>query len=341
MKLQRFTDYLLANRLRTVLLLVAISLMPSAGVSIGVAGKALSIVYTMCITIGMMLGVLFAGFVTLRKGAFDGALMTAAVTVPTLLKFVIEMQGQGAALPSFVYWTLVSLALVWAVSNLLTWIFAILLYRQMTWSAILQVAALGGVLVVSVVHLAYPDVVDWWTVQFNHMANQVVAALPDSTDAAQFMSVMKQRAIENAKDYNGTIIGILLLSALTTLAVARWWQAALYSPGMLRRELHHIRLSNLAGVLFLISQLLAAQGNSVVLDILPILYLLFACAGLSVIHYLFGFMVSPTRGFWLALLYVVIYYTMPISLMLISIVALMDVWFDLRKRLKKSSNHLI
>ncbi len=142
-------------------------------------------------------------------------------------------------------------------------------------------------------------------------------------------------AINQAKNHiSGMIVTMLLLNAMIHLIVARWWEAALYSPGTLRRELHHIRLSNLAGVLFLFTQLLAAKSNSVVLDFLPIVYLLFACAGLSVFHYFLGLMVSPSRWFWLGLLYVIIFYTMPLSLMLISMVGLFDVWFDLRKRLR-------
>jgi hypothetical protein len=45
-------------------------------------------------------------------------------------------------------------------------------------------------------------------------------------------------------------------------------------------------LSTLAGILFLASLVLAYLGNKVVLDVMPIVYGLFAAAGLSLIHYL-------------------------------------------------------
>ena len=55
----------------------------------------------------------------------------------------------------------------------------------------------------------------------------------------------------------------------------------IYNPGSLRKELHRIRLSQLAGLLFLISMVFSYLGNSVVLDIMPVLYMLFCAAGLS------------------------------------------------------------
>jgi len=316
MKLQRFTEYLLANRLRAVLLLAVFSLIPVVG----------------------MLGVLFAGFVTLRKGAVEGAMMTVAATLPIVIKFLLMTAGHDSPLSPMVLWTAISFLVI---CNTLTWLLAVLLYRQMTWSAILQLAALVGVLVISVVHLAYPDVADWWGTQLTQLtasASESAASALSGVmqDSAKLPSEAQIEAINEAKNYaSGMIVMFLLLNAVMQLIVARWWQAVLYAPGMLRRELHHIRLSNLAGVLFLLSQVLAWQSNSVVLDILPILYLLFVCAGLSVIHYFLGLMVSPTRWFWVVLLYVMIYYTMPASMMLISLVALMDIWFDLRKRLRK------
>ena len=319
MNLKRFTEYLLANRLRAVLIFVIISLIPVKSVVLG-------IFYVVCVTFAIF----YAAFLTLRKGALEGAVALAIVTALTILKLVLVAPDNEMVLSPIVFWTTVGFWSLWVVSNTLTWLFAVLLDRKMTWSAILQVAALGGVVAISVLHLVYPDIATWWGVQLTNVTKQALTAMPEGSTTK-----FPVEAINQAKNHiSGMILTMLLLNATIHLVVARWWEATLYAPGLLRRELHHIRLSNLAGILFLLSQLLAAKGNSVVLDFLPIVYLLFACAGLSVLHYFLGLMVSPTRWFWLGLLYVAIFYTMPVSLMLISMVGLFDIWFDLRKRLK-------
>jgi uncharacterized membrane protein YccF (DUF307 family) len=68
---------------------------------------------------------------------------------------------------------------------------------------------------------------------------------------------------------------------------------------------------------------------------MPVLYTLFGAAGLSLIHYFFGQMRAPMVWFWLMLVYAVLIFSMPISVISISIFALADSWLDIRKRFKK------
>jgi hypothetical protein len=310
MKLKRFTDYMLEHRLRAVLLTFGFTFIPVVG----------------------MLGILYAALVTLRKGVAEGAVMTAAATLPYVFSFMLASHDPNA-LP-IVLWTAVGVAVL---SNVLTWVFAALLYRQMTWSAILQVAALVGVLVISVVHLVYPNVADWWSTQltsyYTQAASMMSGVLKNSANAP---SDAQLETIKITKDYaSGMVVAAVLLNAVMQLIVARWWQSLVFAPGMLRRELHNIRLSPLAGVLFALSLALSWMGNSVVLDVMPILYMLFGGAGLSVIHYFIGLMVSPTRWFWIALLYVALIFAMPTSMVFVAMVALLDIWLDLRRKLRK------
>lgn len=310
MKLKQFTHYLLQHRLLAVLLTFGFTFIPVLGV----------------------FGILYAAFVTLRKGVVEGAVMTVAATLPYIFSFMMASHDP-AALP-LVLWTAVSVAVA---SNILTWIFAVLLYRQMTWSAILQVAALVGVLAVSVVHLAYPNIADWWQAQLTSYYTQAASVMSGVLNTGvSTPSDAQMESINITKNYaSGMIIAAVLLNAVIQLMVARWWQAVLFAPGMLRKELHNIRLSPLAGVLFILSLVFSYLGNSVVVDMLPILYLLFAGAGLSVVHYFFALMVSPMRWFWIAVLYVALLFAMPTSMVFIAMVALLDIWLDLRKKLRK------
>ena len=108
----------------------------------------------------------------------------------------------------------------------------------------------------------------------------------------------------------------------------RWWQAVIWNPGSLHRELHNLRLSRLAGILFIVSLLFFYLGNTVILDIMPVLYVLFSVAGLSLIHYFLGLFHSPMTWFWLLIIYTILVLTIPMSFVVLALIALIDIWFD-------------
>jgi hypothetical protein len=299
---RRFTDYLLANRWQAIGFVFILTFLP---------------------ILGVFFGILIATFITLRKGAFEGAIATLATTLPYAAIFFMGGKYSGHAVPHVV-WAAVGVAVL---SNVLTWVFAVMLRRGVVWSNILQIAALAGVLAISVIHLIFPDVANWWGMQLQ----QVLNASDPKQQALQLetINITKQFA-------TGVMVTGILLNAILQLIVARWWEADIFSPGMLRKELHNIRLSRLAGLLFVFGLVLSYIGNSVVMDILPVIYLLFCAAGLSLIHYIFSTMiVSPTRWFWLLMLYMIVIFSLPVSLVMISALALLDIVFDVRKRFKK------
>lgn len=310
MKFKRLTHYLLQHRFRAVLLTFGFTFIPVVGV----------------------LGILFAALVTLRKGVAEGAVMTAAATLPYIFSFMMASHDPNA-LP-LVLWTAVGVAVA---SNVLTWVFAVMLYRQMTFSGIMQVAALMGVLLVSVIHLVYPDIANWWSMQLTSYYTQAASAMSDVlANGSNLPSDTQLDSIRVTKNYaSGLIISAVLVNAILQVVVARWWQSALFAPGTLRRELHNIRLSPLAGALSVLSLVFFYLGNDVVWDMMPVIAILFTCAGLSVFHYFLGLMVSPTRWFWIALLYVTLIFMMPISMIFVAMVALLDIWLDLRRKLRK------
>lgn len=307
MWLNRFTNYLLSHRWQAIFFTFIITFIPVLGI----------------------VGILIAAFVTLCKGAIEGAILTIAATIPYLGSFYLSKNPE-AALP-IVVWAGVGVAIL---SNILTWIFAVMLRREVSWSVILQIATLFGVLVVSVVHLIYPEVATWWGDQLQSYYNHAQALLKNNGAAGQDTQI---ETINITKQYaTGLMMAAILFNAILQLVVARWWQAIIYTPGSLRKELHAVRLSKLAGLLFIISLVFSYLGNRVVLDIMPILYLLFASAGLSLIHYLFGQLQTNTAWFWLSILYIAILFSLPVSLILISAFALLDIWLNIRKRYKKT-----
>lgn len=66
---------------------------------------------------------------------------------------------------------------------------------------------------------------------------------------------------------------------------------------------------------------------------MPVMYMMFGLAGLSLIHYLMG-LISKSSWFWLVLIYVGMIWLFPFSIVAIAIMALFDTWLNIRKRIK-------
>lgn len=310
MWLRRYTHYLLNHPLGALLLTFVCTFVPVIGV----------------------FGILFAALYTLRRGAFRGFPFMLAATLPYLASLYISGHHE-ASIPLMV-WAAVAVAIV---SNVLTYSFAVMLERGAGWSSILQVAALLGVLLISVIHLIYPNVSEWWLTSLSTYYKEAASAVSGVVSGTASPMDSQLETLNVTKFYaTGMMVAAVLLNAVMQLMVARWWEGLLFKPGILRRELHAIRLSRLAGGLFLLSLLLSYWGNTVVMDIMPVLYILFAAAGLSVIHCMFTFVEAPAaRLFWLSLVYIILILTLPSSVVVLAMLALFDIGFDIRSRFRK------
>lgn len=307
MFLKRLTHYLLKHRTQALLITFLITFLPIAGV----------------------LGIVIATLFTLVHGIIEGAFFAIAATLPYAISFFIS--GSKAATIPLVVWAAVGVAIV---SNVLTYCFAILLRQGASWSTIIQVAALLGVLVVSVIHLIYPDVAVWWKRELAAYleATKGLLIINKSSSSAD----LQLKAIDVTKDYaTGLMSAAILFNAIMQLIIARWWQVFIFKPKTLANELHTIRLNHWTGIFFVASLICLYLGNSVVVDIMPIEYLLFAGAGLSLVHYCFALVRSATKWFWLILFYFIFLVSLPVSVIIVSMLALLDIFFDVRKRLKK------
>ncbi|HLB42501.1 MAG TPA: hypothetical protein VJN02_06580 [Gammaproteobacteria bacterium] len=306
MWLHRFTNYILSNRWQTLCLVLFGTFVPVLG----------------------MLGILIATLITLRKSVIEGALLVIATTIPYIVSLFFSEHYRTAA--PIVLWATIGVA---SLSNILTWLFAIMLRYRSNWSQILQVATLIGVLVISVIHLLYPNIADWWGMQLQSYSNQALFGLWKNRIES---SDMQLEIINATKQYaTGVVIVAILFNAILQLVIARWWQTIIFHPKSLHKELQNIRLSQLAGILFAAGLVLAYLGNSVVLDIMPLLYMLFGVAGLSLIHYLFDLIQSPSTWLWVLVFYMVLIFSLPASAVLVAILALLDVWLNIRHRFKK------
>ena len=138
----------------------------------------------------------------------------------------------------------------------------------------------------------------------------------------------------------GVIVAFILCKIMLYIIIARWWQSACFSDiTSLRQAFHHIRLCSLAGMLFIISLVLTYLKNNVVLDIIPVAYLLFCTAGLSVVHYTVRLAVKTVTAqwFWLIFIYTLCVIISPFGLVTLCTIALIDIFGDIRKRLNTAN----
>lgn len=310
------------------------------------------------------LSIVITGLVTLRKGAVEGLWVLIAATLP----YFVLLPLQPLPLNLWILGVIV-------VSNLLTWVFAALLYHYDNWSFIFELAALIGIMIITSAHVIKPDLDSFWEKQLNTYLTQALSgnsngkALPSfvqqlnaskarllgqdlELQATEKSTLAHETSAEDntepevvsfvntAKTYaTGALTASLMFTALLQLLVARWWQMIFVNPAHLRTELYHIRLSPMAGLVFLAAIILSYFKISLAQDLLPILYLTFCIAGLSLIHHTLAKFTSLS-WLWLFVFYTILLcswmvYHLPLAFQLVAFMGLLDVWFDWRERLEK------
>lgn len=300
MLLRRFTDFILQGRVQAISVAFLSAFIPVIG---GVS-------------------ILIAVLVTLRKGAIEGGLVLLAASLPVGLGLIYRHES----MPNDVQITMFILGIV-ILSHLLTWFFAIILRQFNSWSMTLEFAVLLSVLVIGILHLFFPDIQDWWVTKLNDYftkAKEITGAVKDVSSKLQAIGLIKPFL-------TGLFVIILLLNALLQLLLARWWQAVIFNPGGLRKELYQVRLSYMAGIVFIVGLMFAYFNNEFALDELPVLFMAFFVAGMCLLHQLTS--TAKNSWVWLLLIYTIVFLLFPLSIIIIAFVALCDTGLDFRKRL--------
>ncbi len=270
------------------------------------------------------LGAVIMGLVTLRKGPKEGGMVALAISLPAI---VWAFLGHPQVLLGNVLY-----------GSLLVYIAALCLRILPSWRIVLQVTVLMGIAGVLVTHLVIHDVVVAWIHYYQQLAKTAGQLLGSAgLEQGRENWRMLKAALEQpyvvqtmAKMSTGIFIAFNILGSLLNLVIARLWQAALYNPGGLRRELLIIRLHSAWIGVWLID-LLGIWGHvNLAWDILPLLFLLFLPAGLSVVHASLAKRSKP--WFWIISFYAVLILLSPYSVIALILVAVLDSVVDLRQR---------
>ncbi|MBB72374.1 MAG: hypothetical protein CMF50_08245 [Legionellales bacterium] len=305
--LSRFGNYVLASRARAIISVLVFGFLP---------------------LLGWVSSVILA-LVTLRKGALEGLWVLVWVLIPTSI-FQFALGYTHLAWFSFLG------------GPVFIWAMALVLRRFASWTMVLELTALYGLLIVLGVHLLVPDIAGWWAHYYESALSGIsqTAASSSSGDAqtAQNVAGMLEQPDIVAfitKLATGTVAIMTLLFSLVNLALGRFWQALLFNPRGLRPELTNVRLGYIASGVLLVLGALAYGQFPLAWDLLPIMIGVFVAASLSVLHALLG--KTKLALAWLILVYVLLVVLSPYSVLAIILVGIVDSFVNLRERFKPAA----
>ena len=261
------------------------------------------------------LGFIILGLVTLRVSLKAGIVVLCWILIPGIIWAIMRQ-------PSW----LVGLA----VNGGLVLILGCILRRYSSWSYVLEIASLLGIVGILAAHGVATDLTQWWFVKLH-------AQLQNSNMVGELglSPADVQQLVKNiARFATGFWAALVLLSSILELLVARWWQATLYNPGGLRQEFYQIRISKWLTVVLIAAIAGALFRYTFLADLLPVAVLPFVFAGLSLIH--FVTYVKKITMFLLVSVYVVLFLFPQLIVGVLVMIALVDSWINLRQRLKKN-----
>lgn len=136
---------------------------------------------------------------------------------------------------------------------------------------------------------------------------------------------------QSASMMSGAFVTVMMLGALMSLLIARYWQATLYNPGGFRTEFHDLKLGALPALLAVAVSILAVLlGLPVFKNVAPIAIALFFFQGLAVFHSLVDAK-DMSKG-WLVGIYILLLFLLPHTMILLGALGMADNWLNIRKR---------
>ncbi|MBS0351090.1 MAG: hypothetical protein JSR33_07885 [Proteobacteria bacterium] len=259
---------------------------------------------------GFLAGIL-VGFTTLCRGYKEGLLVLVGVAIPAVM---------------VTFWKhsfLIDLVLL---RCLVVWILASVLRATTSWRFVIEIITVIGVIAVIGFYLAIPDVSAWWKALFSHyqgMFNTLVSGQISEDKVSQMINDMAPVA-------TGIFIGlIILLSAFCQSLIARWWQAALYRPGGLGKEFVEIRSGSVLATLMTIVVIAALFHVAIAVDLLPIVIMPLAIAGLCLAHK----WVRQNKKiiYLLVAIYIALIFLPVVVISILALAGYVDSWYDIRK----------
>lgn len=250
--------------------------------------------------------------VTLRKGAKEGGIILMWAILPSV---IFALMGY----PSVWFYNILG-------GSLIVYAVALVLRRTSSWTLVLEIVAVLGVIAVALVHILVPDILHRITQEILNFYNNYKGFLGADLEPA----AIQQMAILFAKFAIGAQVVLLLVIDLFNVLIARWLQALLYHPKGFHVELQNIRVGLVSVIMLLISLVGACLGWPLAIDILPVVLLPFTVAGISLAHDLVR--LNHLSKFWLIGFYALLILLFIYFIGILVAFVLADYWLNFRGR---------
>ncbi|GJM07449.1 MAG: hypothetical protein DHS20C10_11830 [marine bacterium B5-7] len=269
------------------------------------------------------------GFVTLRKGPKEGALMLLWAIMPAV---VFAYLGHP--------WVLLFDAVI---GGFLLWAMACILRATGSWLRVLQLSLLVGSVGVIAAHCLHADIASWWY----HMIDQTYhdklqmmkqdGLLLQAQEVGEMYGRFKDAGslLWVSRMSTGFAAMLSLASTIVNLLMARWWQGLLFNPGGLRQELFRVYLTITPVFLALLCGVAMHFQQYLAWDLSPVLALPLVFVGLLSCHRQFDG--RRAAGLFLFMLYALLFLFLPYSLVAVVGVGMLSTlmhWFQFIYRKK-------
>ncbi|HEY9053105.1 MAG TPA: DUF2232 domain-containing protein [Gammaproteobacteria bacterium] len=208
------------------------------------------------------------------------------------------------------------------------WLIAVVLRNTVSLGMALQAATVLGVVLVLVLHLAFPQLQTMVSADFAQMLQPVMEQQPSEETRQQL-----QQAVNTVlRLLPGILAAGVMMGAVLSLLLGRWWQAVLYNPGGLTKEFHELRLSRTMAGIGLVLMLAAGVTGVDLLVMLVLVFLMtYLLQGTALIHSIVKIR-QFNRG-WLFGFYILLFFV-PHLMVPLAVLGITDAWVDYRQRLK-------
>ena len=270
------------------------------------------------------LGAAVVALVTLYVNGQQGLLVLAAATAITVLFYQLAGQLPATAVA-------VTVLLLW----LPCWLISVVLRGTVKLAAAMLAGAGLGVLVLLLVYGIYGDPGPWWLERM-----QLLLAELQQAGVLQDDLPLNDELQALSRLMTGIVLASLLLGAICSVILARWWQALQVNPGGLQTEFSGLRLGQAAGLLTLFvmigSRFIAAPFSDLAAQTAMLLLVPYLFAGLAVLH---GLVAAAGRGRgWLVAVYILLV-ILPQATLVVAGGGLLDTWMDFSRRLGGAGNN--
>ncbi|WP_375740409.1 hypothetical protein [Pseudomonas boanensis] len=203
---------------------------------------------------------------------------------------------------------------------------ALVLRSSVSWTRVLMVSVALGLLFSVVLGAVFREPIVAMAGELQKLLPQVMGGVHPqlSEDERARLDAMIAPVL------TGLIAALLQLLCVLSLALGRYWQAALYNPGGFGREIRALRLPPALSFGLLAAMLLGPNLGLELAMLTPICSVPLAFAGLALIHGLVK--QGGLAGFWLVGLYVSLLLFMQLIYPLLVVLAIVDSLIDFRGR---------